>query len=417
MAWLVVVIVRGAEAATLVGGDYAGADLVPADGDVLEGTFTNVGTFHVPAAARVRVQDRVPLVVEADTILVEGILDGNAAGRTGGLPLGDGHGPGGGVYGRLDDAPGGAGHGGRGGDGGQWDQQCPYGGSRQGGRIYGTHDDAFSAALGSGGGSADCGKLGENDPHGGDGGGSITLRANDIVIAVTGGLTVAGEEGQDYGVSGQDCRGFPFPYGGPGSGGGSGGSLVLDASVSVEIEGRLVARGGDGGAGRITKYDAPGGGGGAGGRIKIYGPLVGDLTRPDVEGGAGGSGSDEGDECGEADPGQWGTVYIDEWVAGPPSLTVAGACGSTTITVSGGTPFGQLLLMTAGSAGSDVLPPRPLCEGLPTGLAGLTKLGVRMLDDAGSWSWVTNGHDARCGGLLQVVDLWSCTTSAVVTLP
>ncbi len=36
-----------AHAAMLVGGDYAGADLVPADGDVLKGTFTNVGTFHV----------------------------------------------------------------------------------------------------------------------------------------------------------------------------------------------------------------------------------------------------------------------------------------------------------------------------------------------------------------------------------
>lgn len=34
-----------ANAAVVVGGDYAGADLSPSDGDILSGTFTNVGMF------------------------------------------------------------------------------------------------------------------------------------------------------------------------------------------------------------------------------------------------------------------------------------------------------------------------------------------------------------------------------------
>ncbi|MBN1667982.1 MAG: hypothetical protein JW862_12880, partial [Anaerolineales bacterium] len=65
-------------AATIPGADYGGADLVPADGDVLSGTFTNVGTFWIQAGVTVFVDPGTPLSIQADTILIEGILDGSA---------------------------------------------------------------------------------------------------------------------------------------------------------------------------------------------------------------------------------------------------------------------------------------------------------------------------------------------------
>ena len=39
-------------------GDYAGADLVLANGDTLSGTYTNVGLFSLPAGATVFIAAR-----------------------------------------------------------------------------------------------------------------------------------------------------------------------------------------------------------------------------------------------------------------------------------------------------------------------------------------------------------------------
>lgn len=64
-----------AGAAVLVGGDYAGGDLVPASGDVLQGTFTNVGKFYVQSGRTVYVSPGIPLAVYASTVNIEGVLD------------------------------------------------------------------------------------------------------------------------------------------------------------------------------------------------------------------------------------------------------------------------------------------------------------------------------------------------------
>jgi hypothetical protein len=178
------------------------------------------------------------LVIEATTVLIEGTLDGDAAGRAGGYENHcDGFGPGGGQARPSGDASnagaGGGGYGGAGGRGGNGDSGShPRGWA--GGGAYGSPDDPTSAPLGSGGGCND-------DAAGGDGGGSITLRAETINIAPTGMVSVAGHRGEN---SKSDY--FCF-CGSGGAGGGGGGSLVLDATAGVAIDGILLATGGWGG--------------------------------------------------------------------------------------------------------------------------------------------------------------------------
>ena len=73
-----------AEAATIIGADLGGGDLIVSDGDVLSGTFTNVGTFTIPAGVTVFVDPAIPLSITADTIIIDGTLDGSGAGSLGG---------------------------------------------------------------------------------------------------------------------------------------------------------------------------------------------------------------------------------------------------------------------------------------------------------------------------------------------
>ena len=68
-------------AATIVGTDYAGANLTPANGDVLQGTFTNVGKFTVGAGLTVFAAPGLPLAVYASTIDVQGTLSGSGRGK------------------------------------------------------------------------------------------------------------------------------------------------------------------------------------------------------------------------------------------------------------------------------------------------------------------------------------------------
>jgi hypothetical protein len=80
--------------------DYGGADLVPANGSSLGGTFTNVGHFEIGFGVTVQVDPGVPLEIHADTILVDGTLDAVGAGDAGGpfslYDAGPGRGQGGG---------------------------------------------------------------------------------------------------------------------------------------------------------------------------------------------------------------------------------------------------------------------------------------------------------------------------------
>ncbi len=117
-----------ADAATISGGDKGGADITVSNGDVLSGTFTNVGTFTIPAGVTVTVAPGVPLSVTAARIVIAGTLDGTAAGAAGGQPSPNANDPGnpgagpgaggGGGFGACvhSSGGGGGGYGGAGGD-------------------------------------------------------------------------------------------------------------------------------------------------------------------------------------------------------------------------------------------------------------------------------------------------------------
>jgi len=251
-----------AHAATLTGTDYAGADLIPEDGDVLEGTFTNVGTFTLSPGFEVTTSPGVPLEVHAAMSEIHGILNADAAGDTGGaltpVPLssadpGDaGAGPGGGGEGGAGACThgGGGGGGGFGGDGGIGAHHLGEQGSS--GLAHGTSGAPYVVGplgSGGGGGGTSCADDGE---AGGAGGGSVYIGSD--VIQFSGTITADGAPGNG-----------PQGSGGPG-GGGSGGSIVLNAQAVVG-GGTLSARGGKG-ADAVGGL-AGGGGGGGGGRIKI----------------------------------------------------------------------------------------------------------------------------------------------------
>ena len=115
---------------------------------------------------------------------------------------------------------------------------------------------------------------------------------------------------------------------------------MIDATGSIDVAGQLLAGGGTGGHGESDGYlVGAGGGGGAGGRIKVYGPVLGVVSTPQVAGGRGEEGDGfSADPCHHGRRGGRGTIYIDAWVAGPPTVMAAGACDAVTLTVSGGTP-------------------------------------------------------------------------------
>lgn len=152
---------------------------------------------------------------------------------------------------------GGAGHGGGGGTG--------AGGTGTGGSTYGN-----STEVGSQGGSVTSSN--HATAGGGNGGGYITIIANQI--DVNGTIQSNGENG----ANGQAITGGSGP-GGSGAGGGSGGSIFIKANtVNIGQNGLLEATGGDGGDGAssfctgacIGMFDGgDGGGGGGGGRINI----------------------------------------------------------------------------------------------------------------------------------------------------
>jgi len=281
--------------ATITGRDWGGEDLTLADGDVLSGSFTNVGTFRVPAGARAYVRAGVALEVAAAAVVIEGTLDGTGSGAAGGTTattgsaageagagLGGGHG---GRFGSSIHGPGGGG-GGYGGAGGGGGQTLSDPAEAAGGVTYGS--EAGSAVeVGSGGGSAanhGCASCGLGG-RGGAGGAAIVLVADRITVA--GGEILAKGANGSVGVSTGGTAGSYVSGGGAGSGGG----IRLEGKLEL-TNAVLRATGGNGGnvVGSAGGYGT-GGGGGGGGRIKLGGCFVGSPAyTAEVTGGAPGAG-------------------------------------------------------------------------------------------------------------------------------
>ena len=244
---------------TITGGDLGGLDLIPSAGDVLSGTFTNVGTFSVQPGVTVFIDPGVDLSVSASSILIEGTIDGTGAGFAGGVtpapvatPGQPGQGPGGGAggnYGPYIHGPGGGG-GGYGGPGGAGGKTFSTPAEALGGPAYGVAAPP-NVQKGSGGGSA--ANHGQTNGTsfggpGGAGGGAISLTATTITVN-GGSILASGANGQP----GTD--GFRFLNLREGAGGGgSGGGIWLDGGLSLSGA-SLSANGGNGG--NVATVPAP----------------------------------------------------------------------------------------------------------------------------------------------------------------
>ncbi|MBI4054849.1 MAG: fibronectin type III domain-containing protein [Elusimicrobia bacterium] len=263
-----------AQAAEIPGRDFGGADLIPAEGDVLVGTFTNVGLFEVGVGTTVSVKSGMPLVLYASTISISGKLNGDARAQNrgnGGPPgsagaAGSGAGSGGGAA--TSQGGGGGGHGDADGDSVSGGVGGLGGGGGTGGASHGSTGTVSSPLspddIRPGGGGGGGGGGGDAGGDGGDGGASIYLEASFLTISGT--VTVNGGTG-GAGTNLANCINNPG-----GGGGGAGGGILLRSPRSLNLSGGFLrATGGSGGDavcnGAVPPH--PGGGGG-GGRIKIF---------------------------------------------------------------------------------------------------------------------------------------------------
>lgn len=218
------------------------------------------------------------LVLRAPRIRVmnASVINGSGCGFAGGTNSNPhGSGPGCGGAGN----PGGGGGAAYGGDGGQGGDNAPG----SGGSSYGNSTDTL-IERGSGGGA---GRLGNVDGFGGNGGASITLRAQTIIIDSSD-IEIHGARGDDGGIEA--------------GGGGAGGGIMLWADTVIVHTAFISATGGSGG-------DATwgGGGGAGGGRIKVFHSSAPDTVDVHfaVHGGAAGTGL-----YGTPEPGSEGSIYV-----------------------------------------------------------------------------------------------------------
>jgi len=302
-----------AQAILIAGGDYAGADLIVGNGDVLSGTFTNVGSFSIGAGVTAYVDAGVALSVSAASANIAGVLDGSGRGSPGGAApvgasangiAGSGTGGGaGGLFGNCVHASGGAGggYGAAGGNSGAYFDTDPPP-PAMGGSAYGD-TSSHSVAMGSGGGSAGnhCAVSPGVGGAGGAGGASIAIMTvNELMVL--GQILANGDAGAQGNFVDESTSA---------GGGGSGGGILLDGSLT--INGLLSAAGGNGGDWRVGFFGSDrwgqGGGGGAGGRIKLFGVEV-DIAglTSNVLGGSAGSSSDTSQGF-EAVAGSSGSVF------------------------------------------------------------------------------------------------------------
>ena len=231
------------------GGNHCGEDWTIVESEIA-GLHYDVGDVVIPSTDVAAYSDGGYgyLVIHAESIVVNGTLDGVGAGYS------SAQGPGAGSAGSYiscgscyENPTGGSGA-------GYATSGYAGGGScgtvPSGGGTYGS-SDSFDIQMGSGGGSGTagppCGDSGSGGV-GGSGGAAVVLQAEVVGISVAASLIVDGEDGED-----------PSGYG-SGGGGGSGGGILLIGD-QITVDGSLSAIGGEAGAGGADAGD---------GRIKIF---------------------------------------------------------------------------------------------------------------------------------------------------
>jgi len=281
---------QAARATTWSSGDQGGANISLANGDILAGTYTNVGKLSLPAGATVFVSPGDTLSVYASTIEIYGTLDASGRGQPGG---GGGPSGGNGTAGTAVSAGGGGNYGGAG-TGGGGGAGFAAGGAGAGAigtagaasTGYGASisaplsaDDAWQGSGGGGGG-------GDNSLTGGGGafgGGAVYLEASSVTVNGTINASGAAATSVTDGAVGT------HPGGG---GGGGGGTIVLRVTGSLSVGASAALSAGGGKGGNVdTAFGGtlePGGGGG-GGRVRIFTPAAsyGGVTISTAAGAAG----------------------------------------------------------------------------------------------------------------------------------
>lgn len=215
------------------------------------GSFTATGDidvdwFELAAGDMLTLAAGVPLKISARRIIVNGTINGDAKGYTGGANAA-GTGPGAGKW-KFLSAGGGGGYGGSGGAGG--DDSGGGGGSA--GAAYGS---VTTIDMGSGGAAAD-GNAGAN------GGGALSLLG--WSTSSIGMISVNGGGGGSLNEHG--------------SGAGAGGGVLIAGSL-LDLTGSTIrANGGQGGS--LTSSNSEAGGGGGGGRINVHSRSTGSYAAP-----------------------------------------------------------------------------------------------------------------------------------------
>ncbi|MFT5679518.1 MAG: hypothetical protein ACI8RZ_000422 [Myxococcota bacterium] len=245
------------------------------DTDLESGTYW-LERFYVAKGVEVRVDGEEPLVIYANEIVIDGVLD--LTGRDGALssstsvPNGGPAGPGGGGGGGGSDCGNGGGTGGT--PNGGTPSGYVTGGS--GGLAWGLSDKKVAASVGGGwgpgsGGGGGASALDGLDGSGGSGKYSLGGDAygeETLAIVFTGGSGGAGG-------------------GANGGGGGGGGGAVALFSNYISIDGIVDVSGGEGGGKTDGGCTSGGGGGGGGGAIWLSGDVVEVIGSLDAFGGAG----------------------------------------------------------------------------------------------------------------------------------
>lgn len=103
--------------------------------------------------------------------------------------------------------------------------------------------------------------------------------------------------------------------------------------------------------------------------------------------------------------------------AGVFDVTIAGTCpGPVTVTVTGATPGGQVGIGWSTSTGSFTIPSGP-CSGTVMGLSSPSLLAMVTADGSGTATLSGTAPSAACGAFVQAVDITTCGTSGIGTVP
>jgi hypothetical protein len=237
--------------------DHGGADLIISAHDTLGGEHTNIGKFQVANGVTLFVNHVCKyLIIHADTIIVNGVINGNFAGEAGGGGGGGGvwaNGSGnpgqGGQAGIAGYGPGGGIQGAAGGAGGFITQIC--GGLFCSGNRDGLNGGGGGGGAGSGAAYGGAGGIGG---WGAFGSGFTGASGGDYGVAGVATNSYGSEDGIDItwgsGGGGAGGGGGSWNYGTAGGAGGKGGGMVrLNASGPLILTGSILCDGAEGGVG------------------------------------------------------------------------------------------------------------------------------------------------------------------------